>query len=368
MAGIQRSNHRSIPDRESAIAVPARAGKKASVPELVSRALTTARQTTHYITCGPADGPLMIFLHGWPSIGLLWRAQMHAFAADGWRCVAPDLRGFGFSSAPAATDAYAIREVVADMAELHDHLGGRPAIWIGHDWGSAVAGAVAAHQPGRSRGVVLIALAYFPDAFALRTLVPLIDRATYPAEQYPDGQWDYYRYYTTHFDAAVSDLDADQTASLAWTFQPGSPANVGKVSPNAVATRNGGRFGAAHRAPTTQPDPALWPPADFQVLVAATKAHGFRPACAWYLNDDAALAYAREAPEGGRLSQPVLFVNGDFDQTCNISGSANHQGDPMRAACADLTMTHLPAGHWLPLERKADLIALIRTWLQSKRL
>ena len=44
---------------------------------------------------GLADGPLMMFLHGWPSIGLMWRAQMEAFAADGWHCVAPDLRGFG---------------------------------------------------------------------------------------------------------------------------------------------------------------------------------------------------------------------------------------------------------------------------------
>ncbi|MHC5731831.1 MAG: alpha/beta fold hydrolase, partial [Nostoc sp.] len=67
----------------------------------------------------------MIFLHGWPEISLVWRAQMDAFAADGWHCIAPDLRGFGSSSAPAANDAYTIKEVVADMAELHDHLGGK---------------------------------------------------------------------------------------------------------------------------------------------------------------------------------------------------------------------------------------------------
>src|SRR5689334_7239129 len=69
---------------------------------LVSRTLSTPRQTTHYIECGPSDGPLMIFLHGWPSISLMWRAQMDAFAGDGWHCVAPDLRGFGGSFAPAA--------------------------------------------------------------------------------------------------------------------------------------------------------------------------------------------------------------------------------------------------------------------------
>ena len=333
---------------------------------LVSRTFTTSRQTTHYLECGPADGPLMIFLHGWPSIGLMWRAQMGAFAADGWHCVAPDLRGFGASSAPAADDAYAIEHVVADMTEFHDHLGGKPAVWVGHDWGCVVAGALVAHESERSRGAVLVSLAYQPDGHALRTIVPLVDRTIYPADEYPDGQWDYYRYYTKHFDTAVADLDADPAATLASVFQPGSPAAVGTISPNANVTRNGGRFGAAHRAPPTQPDPTLWPPADFDVLVQSFNARGFRPSCAWYLNDDAAIAYARTAPDGGRLSRPVLFVNGDFDQICTIIG--NRQGDPMRAACADLTVTSMPTGHWLPLERKAELIQVIRTWLQSKHI
>jgi len=123
---------------------------------------------------------------------------------------------------------------------------------------------------------------------------------------------------------------------------------------------------APRTAPPTEPDPALWPPDDFDVLVQAFRTHGFRPSCAWYLNDDANIAYARMARGGGRISQPVLFVNGDFDQICSITG--NRQGDPMRAACPDLTLTSLPAGHWLPLERKAEHIDAIRTWLQSKKL
>ena len=72
------------------------------------------------------------------------------------------------------------------------------------------------------------------------------------------------------------------------------------------------------------------------------------------------------APNGGRLSRPVLFVNGDFDQINSING--NRLGDPMRAACADLTVTSMPAAHWLPLERKAELLQAIRTGLQSKNL
>ena len=348
-----------------AAALPGAAWESSS-SMLVSRTLSTLRQTTHYIESGSVDGPLMIFLHGWPELSLIWRAQMKAFAANGWRCVAPDLRGYGGSSAPAADAGYTNEQIVADMAELHDYLGGRPAVWVGHDWGSVVVGALAAHEPGRCRGVVLVSVPYFPGANALPTLVPLVDRTIYPAVQYPDGQWDYYRYYTTHFSAAIADLDADKAASLASIFRRGDPAALGKPSPNAAVTRNGGRFGAAHRAPPTRPDPALWPPVDFDVLVRAFEAHGFRAPCAWYLNDGANIAYARRAPDGGRLSQPVLFVNGDFDQINSING--NHLGDPMREACPDLTVTSLPAAHWLPLERKAELVQAMRAWLQGRNL
>jgi pimeloyl-ACP methyl ester carboxylesterase len=276
------------------------------------------------------------------------------------------MRGYGGSSAPVANDAYTLEAIVADMAELHDHLGGKPAIWVGHDWGSVVAGELVAHEPQRSRGVVLVSVPYFPDTNDLQTLVPLVDRTIYPADQYPDGQWDYYRYYTKHFKSAVADLNADKEASLASIYRRGDPASIGKPSPNAMVTQKGGRFGASHRAPPTQPDPALWPAADFAVLVETFEAHGFRAPCAWYLNDDANIAYARRAPNSGRILKPVLFVNGDFDAINTIHG--NRSGDPMRAACEDLRVISLQGAHWLPVECKAELVQAIRTWVQSKTL
>jgi pimeloyl-ACP methyl ester carboxylesterase len=63
---------------------------------------------------------------------------------------------------------------------------------------------------------------------------------------------------------------------------------------------------------------------------------------------------------------PVLFVNGEYDQINTING--NRYGEPMRAACAGLTTANLLGAHWLPLERKAELVQAIRTWLQAKNL
>ncbi len=60
----------------------------ATALKLTDATFVSSRHQTHYWEAGPADGPLMVFLHGWPGIGLLWRAQMEAFASAGWRCIA----------------------------------------------------------------------------------------------------------------------------------------------------------------------------------------------------------------------------------------------------------------------------------------
>jgi pimeloyl-ACP methyl ester carboxylesterase len=296
----------------------------------------------------------------------MWRAQIEALAAEGWRCVAPDMRGYGGSSAPAASAAYVVSEIVADMIGLHDHLGASPAIWVGHDWGSPIAGALAAHHAVRNRGLVLLSVPYFPDGFALPNLLPLIDRTLYPIDQYPDGQWDYYRFYHTHFEQTVTDMDADIRATLASLYRSGSPTSIGKVSPSAGLTRNGGRYGVAHRAPPTLPDPALWPTSDFDALTNAFQPHGFRPANAWYLNDDANCAYFRAAPDEGRIRQPVLFINGDWDAICDIGRS--RLGEPMRNACLNLSVVGFPSGHWLPLEHKRPTVDAIRAWIAANGL
>jgi len=296
----------------------------------------------------------------------MWRAQVEALASNGWHCVAPDMRGYGCSGTPTRPGEYSLREIVEDMVELHDHLGAQPAVWVGHDLGSPVSGALAAHHPQRCRGLVLVSVPYFPAGFALPTLLPLIDRRLYPADTYPDGQWDYYRFYSSNFEQTVADFDADVPGTLSAIYRSGNAASVGKAYRSALVSKNGGWFGPAHRAPATLPDPALWTPSDFDALIEAFRSTGFRSGNAWYLNDDANIAYARSAPDEGRLRQPVLFINGDFDGICEITRNA--LGDPMRSACHDLSVTTLPAGQWLPLEHKTGVTQSLQSWVTKNGL
>ena len=81
-------------------------------------------------------GPLIVLVHGWPESWYSWRHQIAALAAAGYRVAAVDVRGYGGSDKPRAIEAYAIKEMCADIAGLVESLGEKQAILIGHDWGS----------------------------------------------------------------------------------------------------------------------------------------------------------------------------------------------------------------------------------------
>ena len=326
----------------------------------------SARHRTQWLEAGPTDGPLLIFVHGWPELGLLWRAQMEHFAARGWRCVAPDMRGYGGSSVPTRASDYAVREIVADMTELHDALGGAPAVWVGHDWGSPIVWNLASHHAGRCRGAVNLCVPHLARGFALPNLVPLVDRKLYPLEEYPVGQWDYFLFYRENFARAASDVEADSAATIAALYQSGSPDAVGQPAITSNIRAQDGWFGSAHRAPVVPRDTALLSQSDYDALVAAFVATGWSGANAWYLNDAANLAYAGEAPHFGRLTLPVLFLHAAWDTVCDTVHS--RLADPMRADCADLREVTIEGGHELQLERPAEVNAAIETWLDAKNL
>ncbi len=324
----------------------------------------SSHHETAWIEAGRADGPLMIFLHGWPEIGLIWRAQLEHFAAAGWRCVAPDMRGYGGSSVPTAISDYSVRMIVDDMVALHDALGGEPAVWVGHDWGSPVAWSLAAHHPARCRGVANLCVPYLARGMTLETLVPLVDRTVYPEDRFPVGQWDYWRYHYENYARSAAELAADVPATLAVLYRAGSPDGLDQPARLANIRAQGGWFGDAHRAPATRLDTTILSEADYALFIAAFERTGFSGANAWYLNDAANAAFASEAPDFGRITVPALFIHARWDTTCETVRS--QLADPMRADCAELTEVTIDAGHEVMKERPAETNAALANWLAKK--
>jgi pimeloyl-ACP methyl ester carboxylesterase len=104
---------------------------------------------------GPQDAPVLLFLHGFPEGAFVWDETLAHFA-DRYRCVAPNLRGYERSSAPAEVEAYRAKHLVADIAALIDRLGGPLEALVAHDWGGAVAWNVAVQHPQRMKRLVIV--------------------------------------------------------------------------------------------------------------------------------------------------------------------------------------------------------------------
>lgn len=104
---------------------------------------------------GAVGAPLLVFLHGFPEGAFVWDELLQHFGAR-YRCVAPNLRGFERSSSPAEVEAYRAKHLVADIRALIASQGGRAAALVAHDWGGAVAWAVAAQHPELIERLVII--------------------------------------------------------------------------------------------------------------------------------------------------------------------------------------------------------------------
>jgi pimeloyl-ACP methyl ester carboxylesterase len=104
------------------------------------------------------DGTPVLLLHGWPDSSALWRNQVPFLAANGFRAITPDLRGFGRSSRPDGTDKYQLSNSVADVAAVLDAFGTETAHVVGHDWGAAVAWLTAMYLPDRVRTLTALSV------------------------------------------------------------------------------------------------------------------------------------------------------------------------------------------------------------------
>jgi pimeloyl-ACP methyl ester carboxylesterase len=106
---------------------------------------------------GPADGPLVVALHGFPDTAWTWRFLGPHLAERGTRVVAPFLRGYAPSGL--ARDGYHVGALMADAVALHRELGGDDrTVLVGHDWGAIAANALGAHAESPYRRIVSLAV------------------------------------------------------------------------------------------------------------------------------------------------------------------------------------------------------------------
>jgi pimeloyl-ACP methyl ester carboxylesterase len=116
-------------------------------------------------TGGPADGPAVLLLHGFPQDSREWDGITGGLHGAGLRTFALDQRGYSPGARPAGKAAYRIAECVADAVAVLDALDVEAAHVVGHDWGAAVAWHLAARHPDRVTTLTAVSVPH-PRAYA----------------------------------------------------------------------------------------------------------------------------------------------------------------------------------------------------------
>ncbi|GAA4073373.1 alpha/beta fold hydrolase [Actinomadura miaoliensis] len=111
-----------------------------------------------YLEAGPDGGPLALCLHGFPDSARTWRHLLPELADAGYHAVAPFMRGYAPTAVP-DDGAYQTGALVADAVALHEAFGGgSDAVLVGHDWGAFATYGAVAHAPERWRRAVTLAV------------------------------------------------------------------------------------------------------------------------------------------------------------------------------------------------------------------
>jgi pimeloyl-ACP methyl ester carboxylesterase len=173
------------------------------------------------------EGRPVVLLHGFPDTGRLWRHQVTALAGAGFKVIVPDMRGYGASDRPDDIGAYNVLFLVADIGAVLDHAGVERAHVVGHDWGAAVAWALASVAPERVDHLVALSVGHPSSFFAgdfsqqEKSWYMLLFQFPGIAERWlSDNDWANFRAWGNHpdSDAVIAELErnASLTPGLNW--------------------------------------------------------------------------------------------------------------------------------------------------------
>lgn len=311
--------------------------------------------TLSYLEAG--EGDVILLCHGFPETSHSWRKQLPALAAAGYRAIAPDLRGYGESSCPIASDQYTLFHIVGDLIGLMDALSIRRAIVVGNDWGATVAWQMALMRPDRIAGVI---------AFG----VPMMGRPPLPPTQlFPRS--DDALFYTLYFQqqgVAEREFERDVQATLRRIYHAASgaagPRKPGDGTPNPF-----GMVSTRHGLLQALPDPAglpEWlPDSDFAAVAAAFARSGFHGGLNYYRSLDRNWEL-QACLEGLRVEVPALFAVGSRDVGLAIPGMDRIIADMPRLVPQLRDSVVIDgAGHWLQQERAEAVDALLLSFAAS---
>ncbi|XP_050374472.1 uncharacterized protein LOC126792004 [Argentina anserina] len=250
------------------------------------------------------QGPVVLFIHGFPELWYSWRHQIQALAALGYRAVAPDLRGYGDTDAPPDASSYTCFYVVGDLIALLDAVTDdqEKVFVVGHDWGALIAWYLCLFRPDRVKALVNLSVHFYPRNPQMKTLESM--KAAYGDD-----------YYICRFQEP-GEIEAE--------FAQIGTARVIKEfltlfrHPGPLFLPKGKCFGHPSDSPIALPS---WlSEDDVNYYVGKFEKKGFTGGLNYYRNFDR--NWELLAPwTGAQVKVPVKFIVGDLDLVYNSLGS-----------------------------------------------
>ena len=291
------------------------------------------------------EGPAVLFCHGFPDTSYTWRRQMKAMASAGYRAIAPDMRGYGRSSAPVDASLYTPLHTTGDLIGLLDALEIPRAVLVGHDWGATHAWNAALMRPDRFTAVFCLSVPFVP-----RGDVSVFDRMRKAGHQDKFYMFEQIR------------PDADEIWANAAVTIPGILYWASGTAPAGQQWSPMDPARTLHRA-APGPLPA-WAPRDYVAHnIAEFQRTGFHGGLNYYRAAEP--YFVLSAPwKGAKIVQPSFFIWGKADglrELYPLSLDDLRAGLPGLAGGLELDNV----GHWVQHEAAAEvsdqLLKFVRT-------
>ena len=301
----------------------------------------------------PAQGPLVLLVHGFPESWYSYRHQLPVLAAAGYRAVAIDVRGYGRSSAPPAIEDYRMLRMVADNVALVRALGEEQAVVVGHDWGAPIAWNSALLRPDIFRAVAGLSVPFAPAG----------DTRPSDAFRAMGGAEEFYIEYFQQPGRAEAELEGDVRRWLLGFYftARATPRHRRRWRHGRHDPRRGGGWPTA--SPTPTPMPAWLTDEDLDVYAGEFERTGFTGGLNRYRNVDRDWEDL-SAFRGRPIEVPALFIGGDRDgPTIWGMRSIERFGETLPRLHRSIILPG--CGHWTQQERPAEVNEALLEFLGS---
>jgi pimeloyl-ACP methyl ester carboxylesterase len=306
----------------------------------------------HVAVSGPADGTPVVLCHGFPELWYSWRHQLTALGDAGFRALAPDLRGYGGSSAPTEVTDYGSDKLTGDLCGLLDHYGYERAAFSGHDWGAMVVWEMGRLHPDRVSSIYNMS-------------VPYSNASGRPTEifKYLFGDKFFYMLYFQDVGPAEAEFDADPRRFVrTMLYSAGGEGMANATALLADAPAAGTKF-MDILTPAPEQLPAWITERDIDVYTEGLTRSGLFGPVSFYRNIDANWERSKDIP-ASVYTMPTGFVTGAVDPVNFMMPGAAEEMAQVLPDFRGATVVE-GAGHWVQQERPQETNAALLSFLTS---